>query len=232
MENKIISGSGAQVSESGFISKVFLWMSFGLVLSTLSSFALLSQPQILRVVLGNQWAFIGICVAEIALVIWLSARIFSMSAVLASSIFCVYSILNGVTVSAILLVYTGASVMQTFAITAGTFFFFSLYGLTTKKDLTSMGGLAVMVLIGAILASVVNFFLHSPVLMWVITYVCIAVFVVLIAYDTQKLKSIYAMGFESAEAEKKYVIMGALALYLDFINLFMLLLRLFGRRRD
>ena len=95
-----------------------------------------------------------------------------------------------------------------------------------------MGGLAVMVLIGAILASVVNFFLHSPVLMWVITYVCIAVFVVLIAYDTQKLKSIYAMGFESAEAEKKYVIMGALALYLDFINLYMLLLRLFGRRRD
>ncbi len=231
MQNRIVSGSSAQLSESSFISKVFLWMSFGLILSTGASFALLSQPQALRAILGNQWAFIGIFIAEIALVVWLSARIQTMSASLASTIFCVYSILNGVTVSVILLAYTGASVMQTFAITAGTFFFFSAYGLTTKKDLTSIGGLAMMSLIGVILASVVNIFLKSSGLMWVITFVGIAVFVILVAYDTQKLKKMYAMGFENADAENKYVVMGALMLYLDFINLFMLLLRLFGKRR-
>ena len=232
MENRIVSGSSAQLSERSFVSKVFLWMSFGLALSTASSFALLSQPLMLRALFGNQWAIIGVFVAEIALVIWLSVRIQAMSAALASSIFCVYSILNGVTVSAVLLAYTGASVMQTFAITAGTFFFFSLYGLTTKKDLTSMGGLAVMALIGLIIASVVNTFLKSSGLMWVITFVGIAIFVVLIAYDTQKLKTMHAMGFENESAEKKMVVIGALALYLDFINLFMMLLNLFGKRRD
>lgn len=232
MENKMISGSAAQLSESGFMSKVFLWMSFGLFLSTASSFALLSQPQMLRAILLNPWAFFGIIIAELGLVIWLSARIQAMSAPMASAIFCVYSILNGVTLSVVLLRYTGASVMQTFAVTAGTFLFFSLYGLTTKKDLTSIGGLAVMGLIGIILASVVNFFLKSPMLYWAITYIGIAVFVVLTARDTQKLKAIYAMGFESAAAERKSVVMGALALYLDFINLFLMMLRIFGRGRD
>src|SRR5437016_6283815 len=157
MDNKIISGSSTQLSESSFISRVFLWMSFGLVLSTLASFALLSQPAILRAVLGNQLVFFGVIIAEVGLVLWLSVRLQAMSAALATTIFCIYSILNGVTVSVILLAYTGASVMETFAVTAGTFFFFSLYGLTTKKDLTSMGGLAVMALIGILLASVVNF---------------------------------------------------------------------------
>ncbi len=232
MENKFVGGSSIQASETGFISKVFIWMSFGLLLSTVAAFGLLSQPAMLKAILGNQLAFFGLIFVELGLVIWLSARIEAMSAAMATSIFCVYSLLNGVSVSAVLLMYTGQSVIQTFAITAGTFFFFSLYGLTTKKDLTSIGGMAVMGLIGVMIASIVNIFMKSSALMWIITFAGIAIFVVLVARDTQRLKQMHAMGFQDADHESKYVIMGALALYLDFINLFFLLLRLFGKGRD
>ncbi len=232
MENRTISTQAGQISESGFLSKVFLWMAFGLAVSAAGSYWLLSQPNLLMHVVKNQWIFFGLVIAELGLVIWLSAGAMRMSAQMATTVFLVYSFLNGVTLSPIFLVYTGASVLSTFAITAGTFFFFSLYGLTTKKDLTSMGGLMVMGLFGVILASVVNIFLKSSMLNWIVTFVAIAVFLGLIAYDTQKLKRIHAMGFESEEAQKRVVILGALALYLDFINLFIQLLKLFGKRRD
>ncbi len=232
MDEKLISTSGSQTSESSFISKVYLWMALGLGLSAAASLWMLSQPALLKAVFTNNWLLIGLVVAELGLVVWLSAAVLKMSAALASLLFCGYSFLNGVTLTSIFLVYTGASILSTFAITAGTFLFFSLYGMTTKKDLTSMGALAMMGLFGVIIASVVNIFLKSPAVMWITTFVGIAVFLGLIAYDTQKLKNIHAMGFESAEMEKKGAILGALALYLDFINLFILLLRIFGRRRD
>lgn len=232
MENRTISTHAGQLSESGFLSKVFLWMAFGLAVSAAGSYWLLSQPSLLTAVLKNQWIFFGLVIAELGLVLWLSAAMQRMSAGLATTLFLVYSFLNGVTLCPIFLIYTGASVLSTFAITAGTFFFFSLYGMTTKKDLTGLGGLMVMGLFGVILASLVNMFLKSPMLDWVLTFVAIAVFLGLIAYDTQKLKRIHAMGFESEEYQKKVVIMGALALYLDFINLFIQLLKLFGKRRD
>ena len=232
MDDKSIIRSQSQASESNFISKVYLWMALGLGLSGAASFWLLSQPALLKLVFTNNWLLIGLVVAELALVMWLSAGITRMSAGLATGLFCGYSFLNGVTLTSIFLVYTGASVMTTFAITAGTFFFFALYGYTTKKDLTSMGGLLMMGLFGMIIASLVNVFLHSSTLMWITTFIGIAVFLGLIAYDTQKLKRFHAMGFESAEMEKKVAILGALTLYLDFINLFVLLLRIFGRRRD
>ncbi len=232
MDPKTITSSQTQISESSFISKVYLWMSAGLGLSALASFWLLAQPALLKTVFTNQWLFFGLIIAEIGLVIWLSAAVASMSAVLATALFLGYSFLNGVTLTSIFLIYTGASVMTTFAITAGTFLFFSLYGLSTKKDLTSVGSLAMMGLVGVIIASVVNIFLKSPALMWVMTFVGIAVFLGLIAYDTQKLKAMHAAGFQNAEMEKKIAIFGALALYLDFINLFILLLRIFGKRRD
>ena len=231
MDPKIVSGSGTQVSESNFISKVYLWMSFGLFLSAAASFWLLAQPDLLKLVFTNSLLFIGIIVAEFALVIWLSAAALKMSPGLATGLFCAYSFLNGITLTSVLLVYTGVSVLSTFAITATTFLFFSVYGATTKKDLTSIGGLAMMGLIGVIIASLVNLFLKSPTLVWITTFVGIAVFLGLIAYDTQKLKALHAMGFESEEMKKKLSILGALTLYLDFINLFLLLLRLFGRRR-
>lgn len=231
MDNRTITTHAGQVSESGFLSKVFLWMAFGLMVSAAGSYWLLSQPNLLMTVVKNQWIFFGLVIVELGLVIWLSAALQRMSAGLATTLFLVYSFLNGVTLSPVFLVYTGASVLSTFVITAGTFFFFSLYGLTTKKDLTSLGGLMVMGLFGVILASVVNMFLKSSTLDWIVTFAAIAIFLGLIAYDTQKLKRIHAMGFESEEAQKKVVIMGALALYLDFINLFLQLLKIFGKRR-
>lgn len=232
MSQNMMTGSQSQAAESSFISKVFLWMSLGLGVSALASFGLMTQPELLKLIFTNMFIFIGLIVAEIALVIWLSAAVGSMSVSTASTVFLIYSFLNGVTLTSIFLVYTGVSVLTTFAITAGTFFFFSVYGITTKKDLTSMGGLAMMGLIGVILASVVNIFLKSPVLYWISTFVGIAVFMGLIAWDTQKLKNIHAAGFAGEGMEKKAVVLGALTLYLDFINLFIMLLRIFGKRRD
>ncbi len=233
MDNKSVVGSSqAQISESSFLSKVYLWMSLGLLVSAAGSLWILSQPALLKAVFTNHFILIGLIVAELALVVWLSAAALKMSVSLASGLFLGYSFLNGITLASIFLVYTGSSIVTTFAVTAGTFFFFALYGATTKKDLTSVGGLAMMGLIGVIIASVVNIFLKSSGLEWAITFIGIAVFLGLIAYDTQKLKAIHAMGFENAETGKKIAILGALKLYLDFINLFILLLRIFGRRRD
>lgn len=232
MDNKSVIGSQAQVSESSFISKVYLWMALGLMVSAGGSLWILSTPALLKAIFTNNMLLIGLMVVEVGMVIWLSAAIRTMGAGLAKALFIGYSFLNGVTLASIFLVYTGASIVQTFLITAGTFFFFALYGATTKKDLTTVGNLAFMGLIGFLLASLVNSFLKSTALMWVTTFIGIAVFLGLIAYDTQKLKALHAAGFESADMEKKIAIMGALTLYLDFINLFILLLRIFGRRRD
>ncbi len=232
MDNKTVIHSGAQVSESDFISRVYMWMAAGLGLSGAASVWLLSQPALLKAVFSNNFLFFGIIIAELVLVVWLSAGLAKMSVPMARGLFVGYSFLNGITLTSVFLIYTGQSILTTFAVTAGTFFFFSIYGATTKKDLTTIGSLATMGLIGVILASVVNIFLKSSALMWITTFAGIAVFLGLIAYDTQKLKAIYAEGFDHPDMQKKLSIMGALRLYLDFINLFILLLRIFGRRRD
>jgi FtsH-binding integral membrane protein len=232
MDDKTLIQSKTRVAESGFLSKVYLWMSLGLGMSAGASFWLLTQPAILKAIFTNQLLFFGIIIAEFALVVWLSAAAMRMSATQAAIVFSGYSLLNGITLTAVLLIYTGSSVFSTFAITAGTFLFFSVYGMVTKRDLTSVGSLAAMGLVGVIIASVVNIFLKSPAVMWITTFVGIAVFLGLIAYDTQKLKAIHAAGFENAEIEKRAALLGALRLYLDFINLFLLLLRLFGQRRN
>ena len=232
MDNRSVVSSQSRISESSFISRVYLWMSLGLGVSGLASFWLLAQPQLLKVVFTNNLLLIGLIAAEFGLVVWLSVAALRMSSGLASAVFLGYSFLNGITLTSVFLVYTGASVLSTFFITAGTFLFFSIYGATTHKDLTSIGSLAMMGLFGVIIASLVNIFLKSSTLMWITTFIGIAVFLGLIAYDTQKLKNIHAMGFEGVGTQKKVAILGALTLYLDFINLFVLLLRLFGRRRD
>ena len=228
----VVTGSSSQVSESNFLSRVYGWMAVGLGVSAFASYWLLMQPGLLKTTVVNPVIMIVLFVAELGLVIWLSAAAVRMSVALATSVFLAYSFLNGVTFTPILLIYTSISVYSTFAITAGTFFFFSVYGMTTKKDLTSIGNLMVMGLIGIIIASVVNIFLKSPMLYWISTFVGIAMFLGLIAWDKQKLKGIHAMGFESGDMQKKVAILGALTLYLDFINLFILLLRIFGKRRD
>ncbi|MGH7198834.1 MAG: Bax inhibitor-1/YccA family protein [Candidatus Omnitrophota bacterium] len=232
MDERSVARPQDRVAESNFISQVYLWMAAGLFLSAFASFALMTQPALLKTIFTNPVLFFGIIIAELGLVIWLSAAALKMSDSLATLLFCGYSVLNGVTLTAVFLAYTGVSVLSTFAITAGTFLFFSIYGATTKKDLTTVGSLAMMGLIGIIIASLVNIFLKSPAVMWVTTFIGIAVFLGLIAYDTQKLKAIHAMGFQNAEMQKKVAILGALTLYLDFINLFLLLLRIFGKRRE
>lgn len=232
MEPRTYTVSQVQASESNFISRVYLWMALGLAASAAGSVFLLSQPALLRAILTNGMLLFGLLIAEIGLVIWLSAGLMRMSPTTAASVFFGYSFLNGITLTPILLIYTGASVFTTFAITAGTFFFFSLYGLTTKKDLTSLGGLAMMGLIGIVIASLVNLFLKSSGLYWVITFVGVAVFMGLVAYDTQQLKAMHAMGFGDDAAKRRLTVLGALRLYLDFINLFLMLLRLFGRQRN
>jgi uncharacterized protein len=231
MDNRTVL-TQSEASVSGFLSRVFLWMALGLAVSTGGAVWLLAQPELLMTVVKNQWIFFGLVIAELALVVWLSAGAMRMSAGMATSLFLFYSFLNGITLAPLFLVYTGGSIANTFLVTAGTFFFFALYGFTTKKDLTTMGGLFVMGLFGVILASIVNLFAKSTTLEWIITFVAIAVFLGLIAYDTQKLKRIHALGFEGPENEKRIVILGALTLYLDFINLFIQLLKIFGRRRD
>lgn len=169
--------------------------------------------------------------AELGVVFWLSARLFSMSMTAATLLFVLYSVLNGVTMSIIFLVYDPMSIALTFAVTAGMFFVMSLVGYVTRMDLSKFSSIFMMLLIGVIIATVVNFFMRSEFLYWIITYVGVIVFVGLTAFDTNKLKQIYTEHGETGEFGQKLALMGALTLYLDFINLFLFLLRIFGNRK-
>lgn len=216
-----------------FLAKVFNWMAIGLGLTGLTAFMTANSETALAIIFGNRMIFFGLIIGELGLVMYLSSRIQKLSAQTATTLFVVYSILNGMTLSAILLAYTATSVASTFFITAGMFGAMAVYGTVTKKDLTGMGSFLFMGLIGMIIASVVNMFLGSPMISWIVSAVGVLVFTGLTAYDVQKISRIGAGGImESGEtAIRKGAIMGALALYLDFINLFLSLLYLFGNRR-
>ena len=224
-----------QAAVSGFFSRVYMWMAGGLFLSAFGAFMALSNPAILRSLVTPQGRpsmfYWGLCIAEIALVVLLSARIGKLTATSAGGIFALYSLLNGVTLSLIFLVYTASSISTTFAITAGTFLFFSVYGFVTKQDLSSVGNIGKMAVIGIILATLVNMLIKSTAIDYIITYIGIATFIGLTAADTQKLKQMMANA-DSRDWASKLAIVGALQLYLDFINLFLFLLRLFGRQRN
>ena len=220
----------ATTAISEFMRKVYNWMALGLAATAIAALYTASSPGLLQLIFGNPMVLIVLIVAELGLVIAISAAINRIQSSTALMMFFVYSILNGLTLSSIFLVYTSASIANTFFVTAGTFGVMSLYGYTTKKDLTSWGSFLMMGLIGIIIGSIVNFFFQSPMFYWLITYAGIIVFVGLTAYDTQKIKEMAYAGFGGAEMERKGAILGALTLYLDFINLFLLLLRLFGRR--
>lgn len=222
----------AAAVQGEFIRRVYNWMGLGLAATALVALYTASNPQLLKMIFGNSLVFFGLILAELGLVIWLSAAINRLNYSTASMMFFVYSALNGLTMSVIFLAYTSTSITSTFFVTAGTFGAMSFYGYTTKRDLSSWGSFLFMGLIGIILASVVNIFLHSPMVYWLVTYAGILVFVGLTAYDTNKLKEMARAGFADAETEGKSAVMGALALYLDFINLFLMLLRIFGSRRD
>jgi FtsH-binding integral membrane protein len=222
----------AAAVQGAFIRRVYNWMALGLAATALVALYTAGNPQLLKMIFGNTLVFFGLIIAELGLVIWLSAGINRLQFSTASALFFVYSALNGLTLSVIFLAYTRASIASTFFVTAGTFGVTSLYGYTTKKDLSSWGSFFFMGLIGIIIASVVNIFLKSPMVYWVVTYAGILVFVGLTAYDTNKLKQMALAGFADEETEGKSAVLGALALYLDFINLFLMLLRIFGSSRD
>jgi len=224
--------SRAQTSERNFLSQVYFWMAMGLGLTGIVAVWTAFNPNLVAGLARNSGLFLVLALMQIGLVLWLSSQMLRLSLITATIGFAIYATINGILFSSIFLIYTSASIASTFFVTAGTFGAVSLYGFVTKRDLTSVGSFAFMALIGLILASIVNWFFKSPVLYWIVTYAGVAIFIGLTAYDTQKLKLIHEQGFESGDVLKKIALLGALTLYLDFINLFLLLLRIMGRRRD
>lgn len=218
-------------AQQTFVTKVYWWMCIALLTTAGISYYVASTPALLTTIITSRALFFGLVIAQLALVIVLSAAINKLSAVTATALFFLYSALTGLTLSVVFAAFTAESLATTFLITAGTFGAMSIYGYATKRDLTTVGNLAFMGLIGVIIASVVNMFFYNSYIMTITTYVGVLVFVGLTAYDTQKIKQMGPALREGSEEERKFAILGALRLYLDFINLFLLLLRLFGKRR-
>ncbi len=224
------SADSAEVQRS-FILKVYNWMAMGLVLTALVALAMFKFIDIGRLFSEYIFVFWFLLIFEVALVWGLSFAINKISAVLATLAFLFYAAVNGITLSIIFLAYTQTSIASTFFITAFMFAATSVFGYITKIDLTRMGGFMMMALIGLIIASVVNIFVASSTLYWIVSYAGVFIFVGLTAYDTQKIKNM-SVGIDSSSEEgSKASVMGALALYLDFINLFLFMLRILGRRR-
>ncbi len=206
-------------------------MFIGLLLTAITAYFVSVTPAILKIIVGNSFIFYGLLILELVLVFFLSATVQRISASAATLIFLLYSILNGITFSIVLLAFTESSIALAFFVTAGVFGVMSLYGYITKKDLTTLGSFAIMTLFGIIIASLVNLFFHNSIIYWVTTFIGVLVFIALTAYDTQKIKNLYADS-QTWGGEEKESIIGALTLYLDFINLFLDFLRIFGKRRE
>ncbi|MBF0258320.1 MAG: Bax inhibitor-1/YccA family protein [Desulfamplus sp.] len=222
------------VRVNSFIRSVYNWMAIGLALTAFTSYYVASSPALLQLIFGNQLIFFGLIIVELGMVFYLSARVQKISASAATGLFVIYSVLNGATLAFIFLVYASSSIASTFLACALTFAACSVYGMVTKRDLTSMGGFMMMGLIGIIIASLLNVFFKSPGMSMIISYVGVLVFVGLTAYDTQKLKmmALTQPADVNGEMVRKGAIMGALTLYLDFINLFLMMLRIFGGSKD
>ncbi len=226
-----LSESINKSAQATLFRNVYLWMTLALVITAVTALVVASSYNLVYTIVSNRILFYGMLIGELALVWYLSARIDKLSFQTATIIFVIYSILNGATLSIIFLIYTTSSIVSTFFVTAGTFGAMALYGTFTKKDLSSWGNILIMALIGLIIASVVNWFLKSETFYWILTYAGVLIFVGLTAYDAQKIKvMIQQHGNEVNETSQKIALMGALSLYLDFINLFLYLLRILGRR--
>lgn len=224
-------GEAAQVRLNTFLRNVYGWMAAALALTGFVALAVTRTPGLQRAIFGNPVIFFGLIIGEVVLVMVLAARVQRMSAATATAVFIGYSALNGLTLSMVFLAYTSASVAQAFFVTAGVFGVMTIYGFVTKTDLSRLGNILGMALIGFIIATVVNIFLRSEGLYWIITYAGVLIFTGLVAYDTQQIKKMALAGAGDDESGQKLAIMGALKLYLDFINLFLLLLRILGRQR-
>lgn len=226
-----VTAEQVRAEQAAFMTQVYGWMTTALLITAVVSLFTAGSETLLSLIFGNRLVFYALLFGELGLVWYLSASIQRLSATTATAMFILYSILNGLTLASIFLLYTGGSIASTFFVTAGTFGAMSAYGYFTKRDLTSWGGFLLMALIGLILASIVNIFLQNETLYWIATYAGVLIFVGLTAYDTQKIKEMNVIGNAGTDEDRKEAIMGALTLYLDFINLFLYLLRLLGRRR-
>lgn len=222
----------AQVADASYVSRVmkrvYLKMFFAMIVTALASFVCLNVPAVLYALASHPWLYFGLLIAEVVFVMVLAGALQKLSTVAATLLFYAYSILNGVVLSVILLQYTAASVFSTFVITAAVFGTMTVYGYVTKSDLSRVGNFLFMALIGLIICTIVNIFLKSSTMEWVISFAGVVIFIGLTAWDTQKIKQMAALT-DGSQAGKLATI-GALSLYLDFINLFLYLLRFFGNR--
>lgn len=221
------------VAFPALMRKVYVWMALALVITSFTAYAVASTPSILQVIFGNRIVFWGLIIGELALVWGVTGAINRLSLTTATMLFVLYSVINGTTLSVIFLAFSPTVIAKTFLVTAGTFGVMSIIGYTTKADLSGMGKMLFMALIGLIIATVVNIFLQSSMLETIISYVGVLIFVGLTAHDTQKIKQMLVMADDRMdEGVQKLALLGALNLYLDFINLFLFLLRIFGGNRN
>lgn len=238
MDYKELDLQGIQVERQWDVSeafpvlmrKVYVWMTLALVITGFTAYGVATSPGILQAIYTNQILFWGLIIAEFALVFGVSAAINRLSLTTATLMFILYSVINGALLSYIFLAYTASSVATVFFITAGTFAAMAVIGYTTKTDLSSMGKILFMALIGLVIATLVNIFVKSSGLTLILSYVGVLIFVGLTAWDSQKIKQMLLQAPDAGEGAQKLALLGALTLYLDFINLFIYLLRIFGKR--
>lgn len=225
-------GEAFSLAFPALMRKVYVWMAMALCITGLTAYGVASSPNLLLTLYSHHWLIIGLLFAELALVFAISGAINRLSLTTATLLFILYSALTGVTFSSIFVVYTMSSIGKVFFITAGTFAAMAFVGYTTRRDLSKMGGILFMALIGLIIATVVNLFIKSSGLELVLSYIGVLVFVGLTAWDTQKIKVMLAQQYDMSETSQKLALLGALELYLDFINLFLYMLRIFGSRNE
>lgn len=238
MENSMYSrsysyGNSINVATAfpALMRKVYVWMTLALVVTALSAYYVATTPAALYAIFSSKFMFFGLLIAEIVVVMAMTALINRMSFMVAALMMAAYSVLNGVTMSFIFVVYEMASIATTFFVTAGTFAAMAIVGYTTKKDLTKMGGILLMALIGLIIASVVNWFLQSETMSYVVSGIGVLVFTGLTAFDSQKIKEMLVQCDTVNDGTQKLALLGSLTLYLDFVNLFLYLLRFMGNRK-
>lgn len=219
-----------KIEQNNYITKVYSWMALALFITGITAYLTYNNTSLYETLVNNNFVFYGLLIAQFACVAYLSAAVRKMSVQTATIVFIAYSILNGITFSIFFQVFTSDSIATSFFVTSGTFAVMSIIGYTTKKDLTNLGNFAFMGLIGLIILSLVNIFLHNDILFQLSNYAGVLIFIALLANDSQKIKQQNVIGNEGTDENKKEAIMGALTLYLDFINLFQYFINLFGKR--
>lgn len=217
---------------AALMRKVYVWMTLALVITGLTAYSVANSPALLNTIYTNSALMWGLIIGELALVFIISGAINRLSLTTATLLFIIYSVLNGAMLSSIFIIYEPMVIAKVFFITAGTFGAMAFYGYSTKRDLSSIGKILFMALIGLIIATIVNMFLKSPGFDYILSYIGVAIFIGLTAWDSQKIKQMLLMQPDMSEGAQKLALLGSLTLYLDFINLFLYLLRIFGSNRD